>query len=105
MSEMEDRINAVLNDPQQMEKITEMAKSLMGGDAEDRGADAAILGKIGRLMGSDTGENSNERALLDAMRPYLSEKRRRKMDRALKLARFAKIAGLAMNESGGGEDV
>lgn len=32
MSEFEDRINSILGDPAQMEKITQMAKSLMGGE-------------------------------------------------------------------------
>ena len=32
------------------------------------------------------------------MRPYLSEKRRGKMDRAMKLAKLARIARLAIGE-------
>ena len=39
-----------------------------------------------------------EQALLEAMKPYLSEKRRGKLDRALRLARMAKLAGLALGE-------
>ena len=31
MSELEDKINSLLSDPEQMEKITQMARSLMGG--------------------------------------------------------------------------
>ena len=31
MSELEDKINAVLGDPKQMEQITKLAKSFMGG--------------------------------------------------------------------------
>lgn len=42
-----------------------------------------------------------ERALLEAMKPYLSEKRRSKMDKAIKLARLASIARIAMGEMGG----
>jgi hypothetical protein len=37
------------------------------------------------------------------MQPYLSEKRRSKMDKAIKLARMAKLAGFAMDEFGGKE--
>ena len=39
--------------------------------------------------------------LLEAMRPYLSEKRRSKMDKAMKIAWLAQIARLAMGEMGG----
>ena len=34
MGEFEDRINSVLNDPEQMDKIANLAKSLMGGDGQ-----------------------------------------------------------------------
>ena len=37
MSEFEDRVNSILNDPDQMDKITKIAQSLMGGEqAEPR---------------------------------------------------------------------
>jgi len=52
-------------------------------------------------MGQGGGEKPQERALLEAMKPYLSEKRRSKMDRAMKLAKLARIARLAMGEMGG----
>ena len=51
-------------------------------------------------MSDGSAQNSEQRALLEAMRPYLSEKRRHKMDKALQLARFARIARIAMKEMG-----
>ena len=132
MSEFEDRINSVLNDPEQMDKIASLAKSLMGGGAqstdsgdggmigklgelakglssggsagqESPAVDPAMLGKIGRLMKAGNAQSSNERALLEAMKPYLTEKRRQKMDRALQLAKLARIARIAMGEMGEGD--
>ena len=114
MGELEDKLNSILGDPAQMEKIAGLAKSLMGGGggpAQDSapaspfgelGLDPGLLQKLGRAM--NTGEDGREKALLAAMKPYLSEKRRGKMDRALKLAKLARIARLAMGESGGGND-
>lgn len=114
MGELEDKLNSILGDPAQMEKIAGLAKSLMGGGggpAQDSasaspfgelGLDPGLLQKLGRAM--NTGEDGREKALLAAMKPYLSEKRRGKMDRALKLAKLARIARLAMGESGGGDD-
>lgn len=114
MSEWEDRLNSILGDPAQMEKISRLAKTLMGGEdarpAEGRraeetdmgdgelGLDPKLLMKLGRLMRQSDSRSSENRALLEAMRPYLSEKRRSKMDRALRLARLAKAAQLAMGE-------
>ena len=125
MSELEDKINGILGDPAQMEKIAGLAKSLMGGgdnssDTAEKaknagggldslmqslgGSDAidpAMLTRLSRALSSGAGEKKQERALLEAMKPYLSEKRRSKMDKAIKLARLASIARIAMGEMGG----
>ena len=107
MSEFEDKLNSVLGDPAQMEKIANLAKTLMGGDGgaqepspEPFGGldiDPGLISRIGRLMNGD----DNKQRLLQAMEPYLSEKRRGKMDKALKIARLARIAKAAMGEEGG----
>ena len=66
------------------------------------GIDPGMLAKLTRAM--KDGGGGREQALLKAMQPYLSEKRRGKMDRALKLARLARIARLALGDSGDGHD-
>lgn len=117
MSELEDKINAVLGDPKQMAQITKLAKSFMGGGAPEKaaapetkgeddpfaslGMDGATLQRLVKVLRQGGGEKPQERALLEAMRPYLSEKRRSKMDKAIKIARLAQIARLAMGETGG----
>lgn len=100
MSELEDRINSVLNDPGQMEQISKLAQSIMGGGDTGGSIDTGMLSKLSSLMGS-AGENSGKQALLNAMKPYLSEKRRMKLERAMKLASLAKIARLAFSEMEG----
>ena len=127
MSELEDRINSILGDPAQMEQIANLAKSLMGGDGpqepgenkagqstagglnqlaqglaggNDLGLDPGMLMRIGRLMNAGNTGSSEKQALLEAMKPYLSEKRRAKMDRAMRMARLAKMAQLAIGELG-----
>lgn len=118
MSEFEDKVNSILNDPQQMDKIASLAKSLMGGEDKaagngenglgsilgslsgEGGFDAAAFGKISRLISAGAAQNDEKQALFNAMRPYLSEKRREKMDKAIKLAGLARIARLAMGEMG-----
>jgi len=117
MGELEDRINSVLSDPEQLQQITKMAQSLMGGNSgqESSGAasapgaelfsqlglDSGALGRISRLIGGQGAVSSQSRNLLEAMKPFLSDKRRQKMDRALKIARLAKLAGLAIGETEG----
>ena len=111
MGELEDQLNSILSDPKQMEQIAGLARSLMGGGAGpespgtpapgDPGIDPGLLKKLTRAMKDGGGR---EQALLKAMQPYLSEKRRGKLDRALRLAKLARIARLAMGETGGGDD-
>ena len=102
MDELESRLSSVLGDPQQMEKITKLAQSIMSGaganesaSSEGPGLDPEMLGRLTRLMNTQEGR---EEKMLEAMSPYLSEKRRGKMNRALKIAKLARIARLAMEE-------
>ena len=112
MNELEDKINRILADPTQMEKLAGLAQSLMGGGGAGAlpsgGAqapppfDPGMLQKLSRAMNGSGGESSGQ-ALLRAMEPWLSEKRRGKVDRALRLARLAKLAQVFLGEAGGGE--
>ena len=113
MAELEDMINSVLSDPEQMNRIMGMAQSLMGGDSHSPspensgglmdGLDPKMLLKLRQLMGGEERPGGSE-GLLRAMQPYLSQKRRMKMDKALKLARLARLAGFAMGELGGDKE-
>ncbi len=119
MSDFEDKLNSILNDPAQMDKIAGLAKTLMGGEGAGKapqgdpksggenildsilgGTDAEAMGKLSRILSAVNSEDDNKTALLKAMEPYLSEKRRLKMDRAIKIARIAKVARLTLGEMG-----
>lgn len=132
MSEFEDRINAILGNPEEMEKIMNMASQFMGGAGKKEepeqskrtgpspssgpgsggpgglgdlgGFDAEMFSKIGRLMSKVQGGNEKTE-LLRAMGPYLKQERREKMEKAIRFARIAKVAGAALREYGGGGDV
>lgn len=109
MSEFEDRLNSILNDPARMDRITAMAKSLMGSGEEapkESGKSAGLLegldpGRLMSSMGSGSGGSDNKQALLEAMKPYLSPHRREKLDRAMKLAKMIGMAELAFGLMGG----
>jgi len=105
MGELEDRIGSILNSPEEMRRITELAQSLMGGAARDTPQDTEGIGdKLRSLMGADGGRKNDKLALLEAMQPFLGEKRRKKMSRALQIARAAKAAGRLLGEEGGEGD-
>ena len=119
MSEFEDKINAILGNPAEMEKIPKLAAQIMGGGGAGSsspeapqekpqeapgfdlgGIDPELFGKIGRLL-SQAGGGSDKTALLRAMGPYLSQDRRERMEKAIRFAKIAKLAGAAIREYGG----
>ncbi len=112
MDDFGDKLNAILENPGQLEKITQMAKSIMGGETKHDGyqepksdpgfIDPSMLKKLSGFMGG--GARDDKRALLEAMKPYLSEKRRKKIEKALRMAKLASFAGLALSEFGQDDD-
>ena len=100
MSDLEEQLNSILGDPEQMSRIAEMAKTLMGGEQTASAAAEAPHsgGLVGLARSAAGGGRSNAAGLLEAMKPWLSEKRRAKLDRALKISRMAKLAEIAMAE-------
>jgi len=105
MNDFEDKLNRILSDPEEMDKISRLAAQLVGGaapgeakpphDAESGFPDLkGLLGKAG------SGKN-DKAALLAALSPYLRPERRQKLQRALRLAQAARIAGFAMEAYGG----
>lgn len=107
MSELEDKISGILNDPAQMKYIASMAKSLMGGAAQEspppreKTEDNLLQSIMGGMSKLTAG--SEKTAMLRAICPMLDEKRGRKLEKAI---RMSEIAGLARNflKEQGGED-
>lgn len=96
MSEIEDRLNAVLNDPGELERIANMARSIMGSIAPEEapaGDMAAMAAKLAGLM-----QGGDRDGLVKGLSPYLSEKRRKRLKRALSLASAASVAGTLFSE-------
>ena len=120
MGDWEDQLNRILNDPEQMAQLSQMARSLMGGgeaaepsearpagpagafgDLADLGLDAGMLGRAVSLLRREEPGEEKKRALLRALEPWLSEPRREKLERAMKLARLSRLARLALREGQG----
>ena len=111
MGDFEDKLNSLLNDPKQMEQITAMAKSLMGSsETSSQPPKSARDGVAGLLEGIDpttlgrlsaVGRRDEKRALLEAMKPYLSPARRERLEKAMKLAKMIGMAEIAFETLGG----
>ena len=100
MDSMEDKITSMLNDPEMMEKIMSMAKNLgmdPGGGVPD--VDPAMLQKLSGFAGRGT-IDPQQRSLLQALNPYLSNHRIQKLEKAMRAAKMAKFAVAALGNAG-----
>ncbi len=109
MGELEDRLSSILNDPEQMRRISSLAQTLMGGGESSAQTGKAegpreggFPGSPGPLLSPPRG-GGDKAALLEALKPWLSEKRQRKLTRAMRLAQMARLARFAMGNAGNGE--
>ena len=103
MDEMEQKLGAILGNPDLMKQIMSMAQSLGQQPAQqlpqeppppavsEPGMDPAALQKIASLAGK-TGIDRNQQALLKALGPYLSVQRVRKLEKAMRAAKLTELA-------------
>ena len=107
LNELEEKINGILNDPEELRKISELARSLMQGQPEpeqtaQREPEAdPMLRKLISGLGALRGEVHGGAAMLHAISPYLDEKRSRKLERAIRMSEMARLAGTVLREYGG----
>lgn len=111
MTDMEDRIGAILNNPQMMQQIMSMAQSLNQnspqGDAneppppQEKAAPLPDfdLGMVQKLSGfaRQSSIDTQQRALLKALSPYLSRQRISKLEKAMRAAKMARFASGFLN--------
>ncbi len=114
MSEMEEKLGAILNNPQMMQQIMSMAQAMGAAHPQQEApkeqkspeAEPPKMPQIdpGMLknfagMARQSGVDRNQQALLKALSPYLSRGRISKLERAMRAAR---MAGFASNFLGSG---
>ena len=111
MDNLESQLGAILGNPDMMAQIMSMAQKL-GGDPGSPpppppptepsgmpdGIDPGMLMKLAG-MASSANVDPNQRSLLSALRPYLTQDRIRRLEKAM---RAAKLAGIASTILGSG---
>ena len=105
MSELDDKLGAILENPQLMQQIMNMAQSLGQGDpsppqkqeipVESRNIlpdfDPVMVSKVMSLAGKSNIDR-NQKTLLNALQPYLSSQRLQKLEKAMRAAKLADVA-------------
>lgn len=104
MSEMEERLNSVLNNPQMMQQIMAMAQSIGSQPPKEDTPpknesmpeiDLGMLQKLSGLAGQSS-IDKDQRSLLHALTPYLSRERIGKLEKAMRAAKMARMATALM---------
>lgn len=127
MPELEEKLSALLSDPNGMAQVMQLAQQLstsLGGTSPsgttpdssvppapkketttDAGAmgdlDPQLLQRILPLLGELHGSNSSTMRLLMALKPFLKEEKQDKLQRAAKLARLIHVGKKFLSEWGG----
>lgn len=100
MDDLSGKLSALLNDPDGMARIQQMAQTLLNDTKEEKESTGLDIARIAPLISKiNARKPDNRTSLLMALRPHLSEKRRERLDTAVKLLRVADMLPL-LQDSG-----
>lgn len=117
MGEMEDKLSAILNNPQMMSQIMSMAQAMGANSSNDAPPppqpsapkppapgpslpiDPMTLQKLSGFA-SQGAINKEQQALLKALSPFLQKDRLGKLERAMRAAKIARFASSALGQNG-----
>ncbi len=95
MSEMQDAINQILSDPEAMKQVQSLGEQLGLSKPQPKPEPEGLgaLTKLAPLMNGFSADDEVSR-LLEALRPFLGEEKRRRLDQAARLMRLIKVIPL-----------
>lgn len=111
MDNIQNQMNAILQNPEMMGRIMSMAQSLSGGQSEPPPPkeevpafslpeiDLAIVQKLSGFIGQSN-IDKNQRSLLNALAPYLNHERIAKLEKAMRAAKLATLASSLLSNAG-----
>ena len=107
MENLEQQLGAVLGNPEMMQKIMTMAQALGTSKPENEpqgqpppppsmpDIDIGLIRKISGLAGQSS-IDKEQQALLKALGPYLTNRRIRKLENAMRAAKMARLAAATL---------
>ena len=99
MDELQESLSRLLENPEELERMSRLAANLLGGEETPDAAEAPALPDLKSLLrGADAPGGSDTQKLLRAMRPFLAPKRQEKLSRAMRAARLASVAQMAFGQ-------
>lgn len=113
MDDMEQKLGAILGNPEMMSKIMSMAQSLSQSQNTTQpqqsqpspppNTDMPDLSMIQRVasFASQTGIDQNQQGLLNALTPYLGNDKIQRLEKAMKAAKMAQVASSILERGKG----
>lgn len=106
MSELEEKLNTLLSNPQLMQQIASMAQSMNTTNAPEPSTaqehppelDINMIKQLSGMAQKGT-IDKNQQSLLKALGPYLSPGRISKLEKAMRAAKMAQFATVFLNSS------
>lgn len=113
MDDLENQMNAILNNPEMMQNIMAMAQAMNQSQSQQSNPssppdtpnfslpdiDLSMVQKLSGLAGKSN-IDANQRTLLKALTPYLSRERISKLERAMRAAKMANLASVFLGNNG-----
>lgn len=115
MDDMQNQMNAILGNPEMMQKIMAMAQSLNQAQPSQPDTpqppkqeasgfslpdiDLSMVQKLSGLAGQSN-IDKNQKTLLSALTPYLSRERISKLEKAMRAAKMASMASAFLGKTG-----
>ncbi len=115
MSELDEKLNALLSDPGKMAQVMQLAQQLSGGmgtappppqpptaaPSLPDGLDMASMMRFLPLLQELNRPNQQTEQLLNSLRPFLKTEKQENIPKAIRLARLIHIGKKALTEMGG----
>lgn len=99
MDDLSSKLSSILNDPEGLNQIKELANNLLGGTDEAKANENSTnnefdISAIMQVLQALKGANDKSVELLLALRPHLSLERQKKLDTAIKLLKIYSVLPL-----------
>lgn len=107
MDELSQKLAEILNDPESMNRVREMAEDILGDKPKPEPQDdisgllsnGDLMNVMSLVSKLNTNGGDSRTALLTALKPHLSEPKREKVDTAIKILRLLELLPI-LKESG-----
>lgn len=101
LDDMTDRITKILNDPESMKQIMDMAAALSQGQSDaPETTPFSVPPELTEMLHDEQEKEVKQQTLVQALLPYLRPRHQKRLQQAVQVARLTRLAGSAWRTSG-----